>query len=210
MSDLHEGHEHDDYDEELEAYCMSCKQSNPIDNPQAVWTRKGSPATRGECSVCGTTVFRMGATDAHRKMKPPTPVKVAGPSVKGPMAQLATFVTCASEDAGLARQLADDLQNSGYPVWLDGAAPDEEVAWASGVHPALNQCTRMVVVLSPSALTSERVAEAWGYFREKRKPVFLAQVEAAEVPDALRRSPRYDFGEDYKAALRQLVQALMQ
>jgi hypothetical protein len=189
---------------------MSCKQKNPIENAEAVWTRKGSPATRGECSVCGTTVFRMGGTPAHAKMKVPEPVRVAGPSMRGPMAQLATFVACAPEDAELASRLAEDLQNSGYPTWLDGAEAEEEVAWASGVHPALSQCTRMVVVLSPESVASERVAEAWGYFRKKRKPVYLAQVESAEVPDPLRRSPRFDFGEDYKAALRQLVQALMQ
>jgi len=208
MTDLHEEHDHDD--EGLEAYCMSCKQTNPIEEPEAVWTRKGTPATRGVCSVCGTTVFRMGGTDAHANMKPPTPVRVAGSTGRGVTSPLATFVTCASADADVARQLSEDLQNSGYPTWLDGAEPEEDVAWASGVHPALSECTRMVVVLSPASLASERVSEAWRYFRDKRKPIHLAQVQPAEVPDELRRSPRFDFAEDYKAALRQLVQALMQ
>ena len=206
--DAHDEHDHDE--DELEAYCMSCKQTNPIEEAQAVWTRKGSPATRGVCSVCGTTVFRMGGTPAHNKQKPPAPVQVTGPSIKGPMAQLATFVAYAPEDVDLASRLAEDLKNTGYPTWLEESEPAEEVAWASGVHPALNECTRMVVVLSPAALASERVTEAWQYFRGNRKPVLLAQVAAAEVPDELRRSPRFDFAGDYKAALRQLVQALMQ
>lgn len=211
MTDPQDELDHDDHDEDaLEAYCMSCKQSNPIEDAQAVWTRKGSPATRGVCSVCGTTVFRMGRTPAHNKQKPPAPVRVAGPSVKGPMAQLATFVAHAPEDADLASRLAEDLKNTGYPTWLEENEPDEQVAWASGVHPALNECTRMVVVLSPASLVSERVTEAWQYFRGNRKPVLLAQIKPVEVPDELRRSPRFDFGEDYKAALRQLVQALMQ
>ena len=208
MTDLHEEHDHDD--EGLEAYCMSCKQTNLIEEPEAVWTRKGTPATRGVCSICGTTVFRMGGTDAHADMKAPTPVRVAGSLPRGVTSPLATFVTCASADAEVAEQIAEDLQNSGYPTWLDGAKPEEDVAWASGVHPALSECTRMVVVLSPDSLASERVSEAWHYFRDKRKPIHLAQVKPAEVPDELRRSPRFDFGEDYKAALRQLVQALMQ
>ena len=200
---------HDEYDEELEAYCMSCKQSNPIEEAEAVWTRKGTPATRGVCSICGTTVFRMGGTAAHKKMSAPKPVNVAGKLRKGTGPNLATFVACEPADAVIAHLLAEDLKNSGYPTWLDGADADEDVAWASGVHPALSQCTRLVVVLSPASLTSERVSAAWQYFRSKRKTIAVAQVGNVEVPDDLRRSPRFDFGEDYKAALRQMVQALM-
>lgn len=205
----HDEHLHDA--EELDAYCMSCKQKNPIEEPVPVWTRKGTPATRGVCSVCGTTVFRMGGTEAHESMAQPAAVQVSGPSIKkGAMSALATYVACDPADRELARRLADDLQNSGFPVWIDGLGDDgEDVAWASGVHPALSQCTRMVVVMSPAALASERVVAAWEYFQTQRKPIVLAQAEAVEVPDALRRSPRYDFGDDYKVALRQLVQALM-
>jgi hypothetical protein len=211
MMDAYDDTEGDEEEDELEAYCMSCRQSNPIEDAQPVWTRKGSPATRGVCSVCGTTVFRMGGTPAHKKLKPPAPVRVAGPSVKrGPMAHLATFVAHAPQDTELARRLAEDLKNTGYPTWLEEAQPDEQIAWASGVHPALSECTRMVVVLSPASLASELVTDAWQYFRDNRKPVLLAQVEPVEVPDGLRRSPRFDFSTDYKAALRQLVQALMQ
>jgi hypothetical protein len=66
----------------------------------------------------------------------------------------------------------------------------------------------MVLVLSPAALTAESVESTWRFFKDKRKPVVIAQVESAEPPDAIRRSPRFDFSADYKAALRQLVQAL--
>ena len=51
-----------DDDEEIEAYCMTCKQKTPMENPEAIWTRRGAPGTRGTCSICGTTVFRMGKT----------------------------------------------------------------------------------------------------------------------------------------------------
>lgn len=204
--------DHDDYfdEEELEAYCVSCKEKRVIENPQAVWTRKGTPATRGECEVCGNTVFRMGKTDAHRGMVQPEAVKVGDFTVKGTAAKLATFVVCAASDAEIAGKLTEDLKNNGFPTWLDEIRPGEEVAWAGGVHPALDQCTRMVVVMSPATLKSERAQSAWEYFKSKRKLVTVAQVAAIdEVPDDLRRSPRYDFDADYSTALRQLVQALM-
>jgi DNA topoisomerase-1 len=38
---------------------------------QAVFTKNGTPATRGVCPVCGTKLFRMGRTDAHEGMARP-------------------------------------------------------------------------------------------------------------------------------------------
>jgi DNA topoisomerase I len=49
----------------LEAYCLKCKQKREILNPVADFNSAGAPVTRGECSVCGTKVFRTGRTEAH-------------------------------------------------------------------------------------------------------------------------------------------------
>ena len=59
----------------LEAYCMKCKEKREMKNPQAVFTSTGTPATQGECPVCGTKQFRMGRTDAHNGLVPPEVVK---------------------------------------------------------------------------------------------------------------------------------------
>lgn len=55
----------------VEAYCVKCKQKREIDKPEATFTASGTPATRGSCPVCGTTLFRMGRTDAHQGLTPP-------------------------------------------------------------------------------------------------------------------------------------------
>ncbi|HWQ83923.1 MAG TPA: type I DNA topoisomerase, partial [Anaerolineales bacterium] len=55
----------------MDAYCVKCKQKREIQDPQAVYTGSGTPATRGVCGVCGTTLFRMGRTDAHAALTPP-------------------------------------------------------------------------------------------------------------------------------------------
>lgn len=57
--------------EPMQAYCMKCKTQREMQNPQAVFTATGTPATRGTCPVCGTTLFRMGATPAHDGMTKP-------------------------------------------------------------------------------------------------------------------------------------------
>ena len=59
----------------MEAYCVKCKTKREIKDPRAEFTATGTPGTRGECSVCGTTVFRMGRTPAHEGLTPPEATK---------------------------------------------------------------------------------------------------------------------------------------
>lgn len=61
--------------EELAAYCVKCKTKRPLANPQAVFTKSAQPATQGTCPVCGTTLYRMGATSAHAGLTPPEPAE---------------------------------------------------------------------------------------------------------------------------------------
>lgn len=51
--------------EQLQAYCVKCKTKRTMVNPQPVYNSNGTPGTRGTCSVCGTVLFRMGATESH-------------------------------------------------------------------------------------------------------------------------------------------------
>jgi DNA topoisomerase-1 len=62
----------------LEAYCVKCKEKRAIQDPQPVFTEAGTPATRGACPVCGTTLFRMGRTEAHTGMKAPAKPERSG------------------------------------------------------------------------------------------------------------------------------------
>jgi DNA topoisomerase-1 len=55
----------------MEAYCVKCKEKREMSGPQAVFTSTGTPATQGTCPVCGTKLFRMGRTDAHKGLTPP-------------------------------------------------------------------------------------------------------------------------------------------
>lgn len=204
-------HDHTDDDDLLERepaemYCVRCRETVMVDDAIPVWTRKGLPATRGTCPTCGGVVFRLGKTDEHAKSRRPSAVKVAA-STGAELAQEAVYVNYAPEDVVMAKRIAGDLQRIGLACWLHEVQPDG-VDWAGGVHPALKECVKMVLVLSPAAHHEPSIAQAWGYFREKNKSVVVAQVAPADVPDPLRRRPRYDFTRDYKTAFRQMVQAL--
>ena len=203
----------DDEIEEIEAYCVSCKQKTVMENPIPVWTRRGTPGTKGTCEICGTTTFRMGKTDAHRLSGKPDMEEVLGATSgdaprKGKNAKYTTYINHSPADAAFAERLVDDLSKMGIPSF---ATPLEspDVNWASGIHPTLAESKQMVVVLSGDAKNHDELEQNWSIFKQQRKPIVVAMVNNVEVPDDLRRSPRYDFSEDYKSAFRQMIQTLM-
>jgi len=66
----------------LLAYCVKCKEKREIQNPQAVFTGSGTPATKGECRVCKTGMYRMGRTPAHADLTPPPSQKKKDNKIK--------------------------------------------------------------------------------------------------------------------------------
>ncbi|MEZ4667475.1 MAG: type I DNA topoisomerase [Anaerolineae bacterium] len=58
-----------------QAYCVKCKTKREMGNPEPVFTKTGTPGTQGTCPVCGTKLFRMGATEAHAHIPKPAVIK---------------------------------------------------------------------------------------------------------------------------------------
>lgn len=55
---------------------------------QAEYTATGTPGTRGKCPVCGTTLYKMGATPAHEGL--PRPAVIARPARKAKTSKTAS------------------------------------------------------------------------------------------------------------------------
>lgn len=66
--------------EAFQAYCVKCRTKRDMGSAEPVYTKTGTPGTRGQCSECGTKLFRMGATAAHEGI--PKPDKVERPTRK--------------------------------------------------------------------------------------------------------------------------------
>ena len=64
----------------LQAYCVKCRTKRDLRDPEAVYTKTGTPGSRGSCPVCDTTLFRMGQTEAHAHV--PKPEKLDKPARK--------------------------------------------------------------------------------------------------------------------------------
>jgi DNA topoisomerase I len=72
----------------LTAYCVRCKTMRPLADEQPVFLANGRAATRGRCPECGTTLTRIGSTDAHASLPKPepssTPKPARAPKLAGP------------------------------------------------------------------------------------------------------------------------------
>jgi hypothetical protein len=226
MNELHSPHDSEDPDlldeiddddpDPIEAYCVRCRDKVEMEQPQPVWTSRGQAATRGICPDCGTLIFRIGRTDAHRTMQAPPPVRVEDvektvPNRGRKKYMPATFINIADRDQAMGVQLAKDLAQAGLHTWYDPESLGEAVQWAGGLHPALRDCVKMVVVISAGITESVRWKAAWEFFKKERRPLVVATLgdgDQLEIPDALRRLPRYDLSKDYKAALRGIMESL--
>ena len=48
----------------MQAYCVKCRASQEMNDPEQITMKNGRPATRGVCPVCGTKMFRIGKATA--------------------------------------------------------------------------------------------------------------------------------------------------
>ena len=46
----------------MEAYCVKCREKREMVDPKVILMKNKRPATTGTCSVCGTKMFKIGAT----------------------------------------------------------------------------------------------------------------------------------------------------
>ncbi len=68
--------------EAKQAYCVKCKTKRDMVNAEAVYTKTGTPATKGQCNECGTNLFRMGNTPAHEHVPKPEVIEAPKRSKK--------------------------------------------------------------------------------------------------------------------------------
>jgi len=57
-----------EYEHQFEHYCVKCKTRRWIGNPQEEILKNGRDAVRGNCTVCGIKVFRIGKMPEGRKV----------------------------------------------------------------------------------------------------------------------------------------------
>jgi hypothetical protein len=149
----------------------------------------------------------MGKTDLHKGMEAPKAIEVI-PSGSKNKNLMAAYVAADATQSDFATELGQELEKIGIYSWVDNGEQGDNTRWAGGIHPALEQCTHLVVVMSDFAMQTDGVKTAIDFFLGKRKPIVLAIPEPIDPPDSLRSRPRFDFSGDFKTAFREMVAAM--
>ena len=118
------------------------------------------------------------------------------------------FISYSREDSEFALRLAGDLKAAGAAVWLDqlDIAPGQR--WARAVQDALNDCPRMLVILSPSSADSTNVDDEVSFALEEHKTVIPVLYRDCKIPFRLRPFQFVDFRGDYESGLNGLLKIL--
>lgn len=122
------------------------------------------------------------------------------------------FINYASPDQAFAAQLTDDIAAFGAQVWLDVRDARPGRHWARSIAQALNDSTMMIVILSPEALDSPAVNEAWQSYLEAYRPVLPVIAAPCNAPAPLRARRPEDFSdaERYTRTLHNLMTRLLE
>jgi hypothetical protein len=124
------------------------------------------------------------------------------------MSEGRTFVSYSRSDAEFAVRLAADLRTAGADVWVDQLDIKAGARWDSSVEQALRQAIRVLVVLSPKAVSSQNVLDEVSFALDEGKAIVPVLVEQCSVPLRLRRLHYIDFTRDYGTGLERLLPAL--
>lgn len=117
------------------------------------------------------------------------------------------FICYARNDQDWVLKLAADLKHRGISVWLDR---DIDVAedWDQAIDAAIRECTRFLLVLTPSAVASDEVRAELRLALDLKKPIVPVLYQECTVPRQLRLTQYVDFsasGDSYDRRLEHLA-----
>ncbi len=118
------------------------------------------------------------------------------------------FVSYSREDLEFALRLAKDLKAKGAKVWMDKLDLRAGQLWDAEVETAVDQCSRMLVILSPAAAASQKVKNEFMAAMDEGKEVIPVYFRDCKVPLQLRRFQYADFRSDHSVGLEELLASL--
>lgn len=96
------------------------------------------------------------------------------------------FISYSRIDIDVAMQFYRLLQQRDVVAWIDGVDVDPGSNWEASIEHAIEQCTHMVVLISPNSVRSDEVSAEWNLAVARGKVVIPVIIGAAEVPFRLR------------------------
>ncbi len=95
------------------------------------------------------------------------------------------FLSYAKADRPHAMELAEELRTHGYSVWIDQGSIGGAQNWSVEIVEAINACSTLLVLISPSSAASHNVAKEVQLASEKRKNLLPVVLERIQLPAML-------------------------
>jgi acetolactate synthase regulatory subunit len=118
------------------------------------------------------------------------------------------FFSYSRDDLEFALRLATDLKKAGANVWMDKLDIRPGQLWERKAEEALDNCARLLVILSPASVSSRNVMAEVGFALDEQKEVIPVLYRECKVPFRLRPLQYVDFRSDYSQGLEELLRAL--
>jgi len=118
------------------------------------------------------------------------------------------FVSYSREDLDFVIRLAKDVKEKGARLWVDKVDIRAGQRWEAEIEAAVSACSRMLVVLSPAAISSRNVLAEASLAIDDGKEVIPILYRDCKVPFRLRPLQYADFRTDYATGLTELLAVL--
>jgi hypothetical protein len=121
------------------------------------------------------------------------------------------FICYSRKDEDFVLKLAENLKKKGVPIWLDQLNIPFGANWNRSIEKALQESTRLLLVLSPSSVASDEVESEWRSALEEDHVVIPILYQPCRIPSRLRLIQYIDFtsrSPDDKESLELILDAL--
>lgn len=115
------------------------------------------------------------------------------------------FFSYSRDDSEFVMKLATDLKAAGGAVWLDQLDIRAGQHWDKTVEEALANCANILLVLSPSSVSSSNVMDEVSFALDEKKLIIPVLYRTCKIPLRLRRIQYIDVRTDYANALKEML-----
>jgi hypothetical protein len=141
---------------------------------------------------------RLGFT-AHASAPPSSPtLSLPSKAVSKVLETCKAFLSYAHNDLDFALKVSADLRASGASIWVDRLDIRGGQRWDEAIEDALENCSRVLVILSPSAISSPHVKDEINYALNEGKEIIPIWHQDCKIPYRLGRLQYIDFRTEYK------------
>ena len=120
------------------------------------------------------------------------------------------FISYSRAQTPFVDSLADQLEDSGYSLWLDYQKLVPARPWFPQIEAGIDGADVMLLVVSKESITSKNVEPEWKRALERGKRIILLIFEAVRLPTALQACEWVDVRGSYNRAFQQLIDQIEQ